>query len=207
MLNYDTIIDISLPLEEGMINYPGNPALTLEDATSPGGSALNKITMGSHTGTHIDAPKHAGFEGGVDSYRLHQLIGKCRVVDVTHEPEAITLASVEGLHVHEGERLLFRTQNSLRGYDQFREDYIYMASDAAQFLAEQGVGLVGVDYLSIKQKGLDDNAAHEAFLKRGIPIVEGLNLQYAEAGEYKLVVLPLAFQGLDGAPARAVLIA
>ena len=81
-----------------------------------------------------------------------------------------------------------------------------MASEAAAFLAKKRIALFGIDALSVKERGSLDNRPHTALLSRGIPIVEGLDLHRVSPGRYFLTVLPLKLSGLDGAPARAVLL-
>ena len=103
--------------------------------------------------------------------------------------------------------MLFRTRSSLRGWMKdptFHRDFAYIAPDAAQLLADAGVRLVGIDYLSAEQFGAPVPATHRILLGRGIPIVEGLVLEGVPAGEYDLVVLPMKVAGHEGAPARAV---
>ena len=201
-----TIIDISLSLSPQTILYPGNPKVEMETVASPGGSQLTKIAFGSHTGTHIDAPKHIGLEKGIGSYELTRFLGPCRVLDATQENISISKAFVESKNIMKDERILFKTNNSIRGFSEFYTDYIFLSSEAAIYLAEKEITLVGIDYLSVKQKGSKDNTPHESFLNKGIPIVEGLNLKEVSEGEYTLVCLPLKFDGLDGSPCRAVLL-
>jgi arylformamidase len=107
--------------------------------------------------------------------------------------------------IHQSERLLFKTSNSLRGFDRFYDDYVYLEPEAARYLVSVGVMLVGIDALSVKQRGAQDNTAHTALLSKAVPIIEGLNLTEVEAGEYTLCAFPLAFKEIDGSPARAVL--
>lgn len=207
-LRVDRIIDISLPLKTGMINYPGNPALEIETSKSfTGTSFISKITFGSHTGTHIDAPAHAAQDGaGIDEISLERLIGNCRVLDFTNVDESIKVADLENKNINTGERILVKTKNSIRGFESFYEDYIYLESDAAKFLADKKIILFGIDYLSVKKKGSTDNRAHTELLSKGIPIFEGLDLSKVEEGEYFFIGLPLKFTGLDGSPTRAILV-
>lgn len=206
-MEYKTLIDISLPIHEQMLVYPSNPEFTREQIQSASGNTISRITLGTHSGTHIDAPNHVkGGEKGIESYSLETFVGPCRVLDCTNEPEAIRVETLEKHNIQEGERLLFKTQNSVRGYAKIRTDFIYVESTAAEYLANKKVGLVGVDYLSIKKSGLEDNTAHTALLLNDIPIIEGLNLSEVEAGEYQLIALPLQMLGMDGSPIRAVLL-
>lgn len=203
------IIDISLSLDNGTIVYPDNVPIILEEhAKMPAKrSHLSKIIMGSHSGTHIDAPKHAIIGGAtIDAMPLETFVGPCRVIDCAASKEAITIEDLKRERVKKGERILAKTANSARGFKEFHPDYIYLDGDAADYLADLGVALFGIDYLSVKKRGSPDNRPHTSLLKKSIPIIEGIDLSTVPAGEYTLVCLPLKFIGLEGAPARAILL-
>jgi arylformamidase len=201
------IIDISLPLFDGMPIYPGTAETKIIAVKSGSGqSFLSEIQMTSHAGTHVDAPAHADETGQtVNQLDLSIFYGPARVLDLTACEESIKPHDLEEKGVMQGERVLFKTRNSARGFKEFRDDFVYLSADGAEYLAQLGVKLVGIDALSIKQRGAKENTSHTALLSRGIPILEGLNLAGAEEGEYKLAAFPIALQA-DGAPARAVLI-
>ncbi len=206
MLNHQNIIDISLPLNEQTIVYPGNPSFSLEKIQSPGGSQLAKISLGTHSGTHADAPAHVFADGkNIDELPLDNFVGPCQVLDVSQCQEAVSRECLEKFNITAGARVLLKTKNSERGYQEFYTDYIYLAGDAAQYLADKNIKLVGIDYLSVKQKGSPDNTPHTALLKKNISILEGINLNNVEPGEYFLVAAPLALTGADGSPVRALL--
>jgi arylformamidase len=195
------IIDISVPLREGMVTYPGDPVVKLERAASiADGDPVNvtRIDFGLHSGTHVDAPVHfLDGASGVDSIPLDALIGPCEVVEVPDLGPSSVARAPEA-----AERVLFKTPNSeLWARDDFAEDFVGLDGEAARLLVERGVRLVGVDYLSV-----GDAAAHHALLEAGVVPVEGLDLRGVEPGSYELVCLPLRVAGADGAPARAVLI-
>ena len=201
------IIDISLPLNQETISYPGNPKVEIDPIQTSGGSYISKLSLGSHTGTHIDTPRHVFLAGkDVDDIGLSLFIGLCRVLDLTAANESISRADLEAKKIKPGERILLKTKNSINGYEQFIDNYVYLAPAAAKYLAELEIMLLGFDYLSVKQRGNPDNTAHTALLSQNIPILEGINLAYVNEGEYFLVVLPLKLMELDGAPARAVLL-
>lgn len=206
-MNYSQIIDISLPLHQGTIVYPGNPAIEIEEVGSAAsGSILSKITFGSHTGTHIDAPKHAVTGGKpLDQIPLEHFVGTCRVIDCTQDETSVKKETLENQNIQKGERILLKTTNSQRGFNTFYEDFVFVSPEAAAYLAEKEVALVAIDYLSIKQKGSKDNTPHTNLLSKDIPIVEGVDLSKVEADEYFLVILPLKFMDRDGSPARAIL--
>jgi arylformamidase len=208
MITYQKIIDITLPLNEKTIVYPGNPPVTFEHFGSASGSSFNtKISMSSHSGTHMDAPAHAFKDGsGVDKIDLSKVIGPCRVLDFSSAKTEITVENLQQKKIKKGERILLKTTNSSRGYKEFYNDYIYVSGEGAMYLADRKIALVGIDALSIKKRGLPDNTAHTALLSKGIPVLEGINLHNVEEGEYFLVAAPLPFTGLDGSPLRAVLL-
>ncbi len=202
------IIDISLPIFEGMTVYPGTEPTKIETVASPTGtSVVSVIKLTSHAGTHIDSPIHSlPNTGGIDSYDLSTFYGPCRVLDVSAAKEQIRLTDIEKYDIQKGERILFKTSNSSRGMDEFYDDYVFLGSDAAEFLADVGVVIVGIDGLSIKQRGSSDHTPHTALLGKGIAIIEGLDLKKADEGEYTLSAFPLNVGPIDGSPIRAVLI-
>lgn len=200
------IIDISIPLKPSTVVYPGNPKVEFEEEKGAT-SVHTKITLGSHAGTHLDAPSHV-FSGAqtIDELPLKAFYGPCFVLDMTSVKEKIGVDDIKNTNINmRDKRILFKTKNSIRGFDEFYTDYVYLDGDAAEFLAEQGVAFVGIDYLSIKQKGSSDNRPHTALLEKNIPILETIDLRDVEQGEYILSALPLKLEGLDGSPTRAVL--
>ncbi|TSC75542.1 MAG: arylformamidase [Parcubacteria group bacterium Gr01-1014_30] len=200
------IIDISLPLSEGMVVYPNNPRISIETRKGQT-STLSKIDFGSHTGTHVDAPKHVFDNGkGVDKIELEKLIGECRVLDMTKVKESVKIADFKKANIKKEERILVKTKNSQRGFTKFYKDYVYLDGEAAEFLAKKGISLFGIDYLSVKKRGGADLRPHTSLLKKGIVIFEGLDLSKMKPGKYFFIGLPLRFVGLDGSPARAVLL-
>jgi len=204
------IIDISLPLTNSTIVYPNNVPLTIEThAEMPSANThLSKVTMGTHTGTHIDAPRHAVIgANNLEQIPLETFIGACKVFDVSHKQpgDAVKIEDIRKEEIGKGDRILFKTSNSERGFEKFHDDYVYIDGDLADWLAEREVALVAIDALSIKQRGSPDQRPHTSLLSKNIPIIEGINLKGVEAGEYELVCLPLKFEGVEASPARVVL--
>jgi arylformamidase len=168
---------------------------------------LSMYSMGAHSGTHVDAPMHFVRDGAsIEQLSLDPFIGPARVIDI---PDAVQSIDASELNRHDwrgAERVLFRTRSSLRGWmssPTFHRDFAYIAPDAAQLLADAGVKLVGIDYISAEQFGAPAPLTHRTLLGRGIPIVEGLSLADVPAGDYDLIVLPIKVRGHEGAPARA----
>lgn len=181
----------------------------LKDMRKGDALTLSAYSLGAHSGTHVDAPMHFVAGGAsIDQVLLASLIGPARVIDIADDVQAIDAAELDR-HVWRGApRLLFRTRSSLRGWmssSVFHRDFAYITADAAQRMADAGVVLVGVDYISAEQFGSPAPLAHRALLGKGIPIVEGLSLANVPAGDYDLVVLPMKVAGHEGAPARAAL--
>ena len=202
------IFDVSLALNEKTVIYPGNVPLEVSVyAAMPKHSThLSKITMGSHTGTHVDAPRHAVPDGvPLDAIPLETFVGPCRVLDCTASLGAVTVSDLQDHNIQAGERILVKTRNSERGFESFYEHYIYLSGDAADYLAGIGIALFGIDYLSVKQRGSKDQRPHTSLLSKNIPIIEGLDLSKVSAGDYNLFCLPLKFTGIEGGPARVIL--
>ncbi len=168
---------------------------------------LSVYSMGAHSGTHIDAPMHFVANGApIDQVALDPLIGAARVIDIPDSVRAIDAAELNRHDWRGAKRVLFRTRSTLRGWmdSTFHRDFAYVAPDAAQLLADAGVVLVGVDYISAEQFGAPAPRTHQILLGRGIPIVEGLDLRPVQAGDYDLIVLPIKVRGHEGAPARGI---
>lgn len=198
-------IDISIPLFPGSITYPNNPPVKFESLPTQS-NVITKITFGSHSGTHIDAPSHA-IRGGktIDEFPIETFNGVARVIDCSDSVESIKVADLQSKNIQKGERILLKTSNSSRGFKEFFPDFVFLSPEAAEYLASKELLVVGIDSLSIKQKGNPDNRAHTALLEKSIPILEGLDLSQAQDAEYILTCFPLKFIGIDGSPVRAVL--
>lgn len=205
------IHDISVPVRAGGLVYPGNPEISIElqQAISRGaGANVSAVAFGSHTGTHVDAVRHF-IDGGdsVDRIPLEVLIGPAVVVAFGDSVTSIGARDLEACRLGKHERVLLRTRNSGFITDaDFRRDYTFLAPDGAEYLVSRGVRLVGIDYLSIEQFHSGHHRTHRTLLQNGVVIVEGLNLSEVAPGDYDFICLPLKLEGLDGAPARAVLI-
>jgi arylformamidase len=202
--------DITLPIEEGMITYPGSPATRVvphSRITAGDDANVTQLSFGSHTGTHVDAARHF-IDGAqaVDELPLEVLIGEARVVALPDDLTAIDARQLQAAGIDGAERVLLRTRNSrLIGEDEFREDFAFVTGDGAEYLVAAGVRLLGIDYLSVEAFGAEEPAAHRALLEREVIIVEGLDLRHVPPGRYELLCLPLRAAGIDGAPARTVL--
>ena len=209
MARLPKLLDVTVPLKQGMPAFPGNPDFELQPIkriADGGSSNVSRLVLGTHTGTHVDAPKHF-FDsgGGVETLALNLLIGRARVIDISKRGP-ITAEDLVSAGLREDLRVLFKTPNSaLWNSDVFHEDYAHLTEAGARHLVEQGVKVVGIDYLSIEQFKKAGAPAHRMLLSNGVIIIEGLNLSEADAGMYEMYCLPLPVTGGDGAPARVVL--
>ena len=202
-------IDISLPLHNGMVYWPGDaPFERRKTLAIANGDPCNlsEIRGSAHTGTHMDSPLHF-IEGGesIDAMPLDATIGRARVIEI-RDPRVIRIEELQSYNPGQGDRLLFKTANSwLWKLPEFQSDYVHIPPDTARYLVNTGVRLVGIDYLSVGHGEGGGAQTHRTFLEAGIWIIEGLNLEQVTPGDYELVCLPLRITGADGAPARAVL--
>jgi arylformamidase len=208
------IFDISVGIDStGTPVYPGDPGIEIvQHAAIARGDAANVtlLRFGAHTATHVDAPAHF-IEGApkVADLPLDALVGRARVVRLADDVRAVGAGDVERFVPPGTERVLFKTRNSAfwsgrRG--EFQPDFTYITGAGAHALAERGVRLVGIDYLSVERFKSENFETHTTLLSRGVVIVEGLDLSAVGAGEYELICLPLKIEGGagDGAPARAI---
>jgi arylformamidase len=201
-------IDISWPITNDMTAYKDRNivriAPTKEFAQDSTRESL--ITLGSHTGTHIDAPAHFIEHGDtVDQIFFMHLIGSCRLIDVSTCTDKITAHDLEKHNVQMHEIILLKTLNSAQAVTaNFEPNFIYLSADAAEFLAQKKIKTAGIDYLGI-ERNQPGHETHQKLLSAGIVIIEGLRLEHIEAGSYNLICLPLLLPGLDAAPARAIL--
>ena len=167
------------------------------------------LNFGAHTGTHVDAPAHF-IEGAakIESLPLEVLIGEAQVIEVPDDVQVIDKEFVTAQCSPAIPRVLFKTRNSAFWSEpEFHTDFAYLDLEAAQSLVEQGIKLVGIDYLSIEKFGSPKHETHLALLSHDVVILEGLNLTDVPAGNYELICLPLRLRSSkgDGAPARVVL--
>lgn len=205
-------IDISFPYYEGMAIYPNNPQYICQkvsDMQNGDSCNVSRIVMGTHTGTHIDAPYHFMQDGmTIDQLPLERTNGIAKVLYI--EEKVITKDCLEKYEIGKDDIIIFRTSNS----DVFEgtrvlSSYVTLDYEGAQYLADKKVKMIGIDYMTIERpRGLREpgKSVHTILLGNGILILETLDLRGVEEGEYTLVCLPLRLQGSDGSPVRAVLV-
>lgn len=194
------LYDITIPLTADMLAWPGDPAVKSESFGS--NIVVSRWTIGSHTGTHIDAPAHFGLPATLDQLDVNAMLGRCRVIEITDE-EIITAELLRKANIAGVERLLIKTDNSLNAHSSltFAENFVALDASAAELIVESAIKLTGIDYLSIEPFN-GDGTVHRTLLGAEMIILEGLLLTDICPGEYELVCAPLKLQGSDGAPAR-----
>jgi arylformamidase len=208
------IIDVSLTIGPDLLTWPGDPAVEIvrRSQIARGDPAnVSELRIGTHTGTHVDPPVHF-VEGaaGIDLVPVDVLVGDCVVADARGLRGQVGPAELDGLEIPAGAtRVLLKSDNSELWRHlptAFPDDYVCLSPEGAKWVVAAGIRLVGVDFLSVEQKGAGGHPTHVELLSNGVVIVEGLNLGDVEPGEYTLAVLPLKIADGDGGPARAVLL-
>jgi len=168
------------------------------------GSNESRITLYSHAGTHVDAPYHMSESGyRLDDIPLNKLYGKCKVWDLSHIEDCIERQDIEAKPVEKNDFIFIKTKNSFE--DQFNYQFVYLSAEAAQYLADKGIAVVGIDAFSI-ERNHPEHPTHHILMENDVLIVEGLRLKEISEGEYMAVIAPLLIAGGDGAPARVLLI-
>jgi arylformamidase len=206
---FERVWDVSVADRPDMHFYPGDPTLeqTQIRAIARGDAAnLTHLTMGAHTGTHVDAPSHF-IDGAptLEQIPLDRFVGPAQVLDLRGRA-AVDAAALRAHAIRDGGIVLCLTDNSARWTRPgFQTDFTYITRDAAEYLLERKVKTIGMDYLSIEQFGSKTFEVHKLLLGAGVLVIEGLDLRAIEPGSYFLSCLPLKLEGVDGAPARAVL--
>ena len=205
------LIDVSIPIRDAMTVYRGNPPVRIRPAMTlrKDGVNLSELCLGSHTGTHVDAPSHF-VKGGkaIDRLDLDRFIGPAYVADLRRVRGGISATDLEKAPIpRSSRRVLLRTTNSRWWHPAraFRTDFVYLAPDGADWLVERGVRLVGIDYLSIEGYGIAGAPTHKRLLGAGIPILEGLDLFGVRPGRWQLAAFPLRIVNGDAGLSRAVL--
>ncbi len=202
------IYDITRQLSPAIAVWPGDMPFSAQvNGRIAEGSSVNvsSITLSCHTGTHVDAPYHY-FDDGVrmNQVPLDVYVGRATVVDMRHvsgpaRPEHLAHVDLDRI-----ERILFKTQDSLRPDTVWDPDFVYLSEELATLFGEKGIRLYGTDAPSVDQADSKDLPAHHALGHGNVLILEGLMLHDIEPGEYELIALPLKLER-DGSPVRAIL--
>ncbi len=205
---YMEIIDISWPISEQMTRYKNKSVIQLQTIKTFDHDKVRQtsILMDSHTGTHVEAQAHFMHDGiTTDKIGLQQYCGRCSVIDMTFVGDSITDEHLSLVHIEPNSILLFKTTNSeLEDNAPFDSNYVYLSESGAAYLSEKQVNAVGIDYLGI-ERSQEAHITHRTLMENNIVIIEGLRLRKVHAGNYFFICLPLAFVGIEAAPARAIL--
>jgi arylformamidase len=196
--------DVTAPIFEGMPVYKNKPEKQPKFSTVTNDYVTeSRVDMDVHTGTHIDAPLHMVKNGETfETISLEKLVGTCKVFDVTNADDKISKNDIAHLDIQENDFVLFKTKNSFD--DAFNFEFIYVAEDAAQYLAEKKVRGVGIDALGV-ERSQPGHPTHKTLFGNNIIIIEGLRLKDVPEGQYFMVAAPLKLVGTDAAPARVLL--
>jgi arylformamidase len=202
-------IDVTRPVYVGVSHWPGDPDVEIEriaDMRRGDHCNVSRLNMCVHTGTHIDAPQHFIKDGATaEAAPLGVMIGPAKVIEI-EDPVSRRRAAREAEDIRPGDRILFRTRNTMIPWESpFQMDFIYLAADAAHYLAEKKISLVGVDGMSVGGFYNDMIETHVALLDAGIWIIENLDLRKIKAGPCEIISLPMKLVGTDGAPARVLI--
>lgn len=207
------LIDVSVRLHTDMPVWPGSAGIRVSRTMRiADGDAANvtRLDMDVHCGTHLEAPLHFLADGiPLEQMPLDTFLGSAEVVDVG-AADSVTPTDLEAAEIPDGtERLLLKTRNSTlwtSSEPAFQRDYVAITTDAAAWLVDRGIRLVGIDYLSI-QRYEDGPETHRILMRGGVAILEGLDLARVTPGSFTLVCFPLKVAHAEAAPVRAVLIA
>ena len=184
--------DVSLPITEEMVVYPGKPSPSIQRYASVPRDNVNEstLTLGSHTGTHVESRLHLrdGRESVAD-LPLDHFYGKCKVFDLVHVENEIHRQDLETFEIQPGDIVLLKTRNSTLGYVKFLENYVHLKMDAAEYLVKKPDG---------------DDEVREILINN-TTLFLGLSLAGVQEGEYTFLGLPLRIN-TDGAPARVILV-
>jgi arylformamidase len=211
-LHYHSLYDISVLLGVESVIFPGTQPFTVNPKQLTIGDddfRSSDLVMSAHAGTHLDAPAHlVRYQKTIDQYSAKDFILPALVVDIK-DREAIRPSELKNLEIHQGDALLFRTDNSRSGRSTTpapSDFYVYMSLEAARFCVEKKVSLTGFDYF-VAEKPKDRSAVvHHTLFQKDILILEGANLKDVPPGRYTLFCFPLKLQGSEGSPVRAILV-
>lgn len=212
MTNSTRLIDVSLTIYPGMCQWVGEEIVATEALSSTPADVANvtRLVLTSHTGTHVDPPRHFVHGGAtVDQIPLERWIGPCWVADLTDAAPEVTAADLDAAVVPAGvERLILKTRNSAlwrAAPDVFDDRFVGLSLDGAAWVVQRGIRLVGIDYLSIGPFHTTGTETHLMLLENDVIVVEGLDLNEVEPGAWELLCLPLKLLDGDGAPSRVAL--
>ena len=197
------IHDLTRTISQDMQIYPGDPEPKFDPHATIKDNNVNvtRITLGSHSGTHVDAPWHFLQEGNsIDMEPIDKFIGEAVIIDASGK-NSITAEDFSGHDIRSNDIILIYT-----GTGDSRTDFAYLDISAAEWMMKHGTKCVGIDTASVEKYGNKDAPVHKLLLARNIGIIENLvNLKQFVGCRMFFVCLPLPLKGIDGSPARAIL--
>lgn len=205
------LYDISVPVGPGMLHYGRQPEKMMVESMAEGAAGdVSRWLIGSHTGTHLDAPAHF-HQGGetIENIPIDVFVGPAQVLDLTAvEGEEITADDLVAAGFDGADRVLLKTRNSTGALrETTKTRWVGIDSGAAELLVERGVRLVGIDFLTIDSPlGEAEWPVHHILCPAGVIILEVIDLSAIPAGTYVLAALPVPLVGSEAAFGRAVLI-
>jgi len=200
------VIDISMELNERTVVWTADPQPKLIPVCRQPEAPVNFtwLDFGAHAGTHVDAPFYLfADKWTADQIPLDRLIGACQVLDLTDVQDMITPQDLFRHSIHHP-IVLLKTRNSFDSMQSYNPLHVAMTVESAEYLVEQGVTTLGYDYQSFEREGKND--VHHVFLSQSITLVDNLRLKDVRQRDYLFICLPVKVTGIDGAPARAILI-
>lgn len=206
-----SIFDASILLSEDTPSWPGDKKVTISqtDFIDKGDVCnISYITMGLHVGTHVDVPLHFYKDGkSTADIELERFMGRAKVFEIEEDVE-VGAGHLKGMDIDEDDIVLLNIKKNeeLLKKQEFCKDFVGISEEAAKYLVDLKVKGIGINYFSIEGFYAETYPVHQILLKNEITIIEGLNLQDVEPGEYQIYCFPLKFKGGNGSPTRAVLI-
>jgi arylformamidase len=203
-LKLSKIYDLTRIISPDMRVYPGDPQPKFEPHATIKDNSVNvtRIALGSHSGTHVDAPWHFLKEGNsIDAEPIDKFIGEAAIIDASGK-NTITSKDFSSYDIRSNDIVLIYTGTGDR-----LTDFAYLDISAAKFIVEHEAKCVGIDTASVEKYGNKNAPVHKLLLARNIGIIENLtNLKGFVGRRMFFVCLPLPLKGVDGSPARAVLL-
>ncbi len=203
------IVDVSRTVFTDMTVWPGDEGVILKRTASisKGSNAnVSRLHLGVHAGTHVDAPLHF-IDGGksIDKLDINLFNGAVQIVDMQGR-KSIDKNRLSDIPLQRGGAIFFKTAASLRTLrEPFDTEYTGLEPEAAEYLLEMGVRVVGTDALSVERYDSNEYKVHKLLLGNEVLIIEGLCFKDVFPGRYWYTCLPLFLKGSDGAPARVIL--
>jgi len=209
------LIDLSFPLEDGQAGFPGDPSIDIATHCTyeSKGYLTSRITLSSHHGTHVDAPLHFLPDGlPLDGLPLDQFYGPAKFIDLARgsalpprTPMTVDMFRASAYAFLPASKVIFRTGwSNMAGRPEYFTDQPTLTVEAAEWLAERRIGLLGMDLPT--PSTTDAARCHELLLGAGVVLVEGLTNLAQLPNHFTFVGLPLNLKGRDGSPVRAVAI-